>query len=967
MLIILFIGRTFSSIEIPLHKFVKFFNNLQFNGYKLKHIQQLNIIVFLLFLLGFGSSGAMAQIEIPRKTTPPDSSRTGQALPPITPANDSLKHPVTLPDSTMAALPADTLARDSLMQEQQPIGDIKTTVVYSATDSITLNMITRDVKIYGNAKIDYKPISLAAEEITVNWQESQMMAEGKVDSTGKKYGTPVFVNGSETYETEEIIYNFETDKAAIHGLVTTQGDGYIHADQVFKNAKGELFNKTTLYTTCNLAHPHYSIKARKVKVIPGKEMISGPFNMVLNDVPLPIGFPFGMFPDQQNRTSGLIFPTFGEETLRGFYLRQGGYYFAFNDYINLEMTGDIYTKGGWAVRAASTYNKRYSYRGNLLFNFTKLKTENETTLEDIISNDFRFSWSHSPTSRGTGRFSASVNIASSSYNLNNQLPDQTDQFKTNLSSSVSYSKSFTGTPLSMNISGRFNQNLNTQQADILLPDFSLNLQNIYPFKRKNSSGKAWYEKIVFRYTMNATNKITNRLILADGDSIVELTSETLPALIKQGSNGFNHSIPISTSLNLFKHFKLNPRFDYKERWYFKKLDYRYDEETQKILTDTIKGFNALREYQAGVSLTSIVYGTVFFKREFGVQAIRHQMIPSLSYSYRPDFGDAKFDYYQEVQSDSLGNTKSLSRYAGFVYGQPNRGESSSISFSLTNTLEMKFRSRKDTTGKAEKIVLLRNFGLTTSYNMAIDSFNLAPLSLSATTNLLRNKPLGKGASTTGFNINFRGAIDPYLWVLDSSEVNKDGTLKVYQRKLNQFAFNNGQGLGRFSNFNIAISTGFRAKSRRASATDGTSATGGLDGTQTNSTKEEQELQDIINNPDLYVDFNIPWSIRISYNVNFTRQGFAEGKVTQSLKFNGDLSLSRNWKVTFNSGYDIKRKKFNETRLGITRDLHCWEMRLDWVPYGRFQSYNFVIRAKSSLLQDLKISRRRNATDSFTFQ
>ena len=414
---------------------------------------------------------------------------------------------------------------------------------------------------------------------------------------------------------------------------------------------------------------------------------------------------------------------------------------------------------------------------------------------------------------------------------------------------------------------------------------------------------------------------------------------------------------------------MNPSFNYQERWYFKKIDYSYDEESAEIVTDTINGFNAVRSYQASVGVTSIVYGSLFFNREYGVQAIRHQMIPSISYSYKPDFGAPKYDYFQEVQSDEQGNTRTLSRYAGFVYGQPGQGESSSIGLTLTNTLEMKFRNRKDTTGKAEKIILLRNFGLSTSYNLAADSFQLAPISINAATNLLNNKSIGKSATTTGFNINFRGTIDPYLYVLDS--ITGEGvTAKIHQRKLNQFAFNNGQGLGQFSSFNISVSTGFRAKTKGSS--DGSRGTGGektgdLGQTRTTNQKEEQELMEIMTNPDLYVDFKIPWSIRFSYNVNFTRIGFNEGKVTQSLKFNGDLSLTQKWKMTFSSGYDFERKKFNETRVGITRDLHCWDMRLDWVPYGRFQSYNFTIKAKSSLLQDLKISKKRNATDSFTFQ
>jgi hypothetical protein len=350
------------------------------------------------------------------------------------------------------------------------------------------------------------------------------------------------------------------------------------------------------------------------------------------------------------------------------------------------------------------------------------------------------------------------------------------------------------------------------------------------------------------------------------------------------------------------------------------------------------------------------------------------MIPSISYSYRPDFGDPRHDYFQEVQTDSDGNTRTFSRHSGFVYGQSSRGESSAINFSLSNTLEMKYRNKKDTTGKAEKVVLLRNFGLNTSYNMAADSFKLSNISISAATNLLSNKDLGKGATTTGLNLNFRGTIDPYLYVLDSINFKENGDQQVYQRRLNQFAFNNGKGLGQFTSFNVSLSTGFKAKknssSRSRSSNDNRSfGTDQIPGNEMafNSVRDEQEYEDYLANPDLYVDFNIPWSINFRYNISYSQVGFREGKVTQSLQFNGDLSLTEKWKATFSSGYDFEKDQFNQTRVGITRDLHCWDMRLDWVPFGRFQSYNFTIKAKSSMLQDLKLSRKRNPTESFSFQ
>lgn len=977
----------FTVNQISLHKFLKKTENQKDTYNKLNHFALFRPFIlsaFLLILINIQANSQVltdsARINIPTKIDSvailsvdstqyfaSDSSIVSQLDSTFLAAIDSI--PLINGDSSLIA------AVDSI--KKLPPSDIKTTVTYNAKDSITIDMFTKDVKIYGNGIIDYKPIALDAQLITINWEQNFMQANGVADSTGKVHGKPIFKNGNEVYETDEIKYNFKTEKASITGLVTTQGDAFLHSDKVFKNASGELFNQTTLYTTCNLSHPHYSIKARKVKVIPNKEMISGPFNMIISDVPTPLGFAFGMFPDQQNRTSGIIFPDFGEETLRGFYLKNGGYYFAFSDYINLDLTGDLYTKGGWGIRAKSSYYVKYKFRGNFGATFSKFKQEDEVTFEDNVSNDFRLVWSHTPETKGTGRFSANVNYATNSYNKNNKYNDQNDQIKVTLSSSVSYNKTFAGTPFSLGVSGRFNQNLNTKQADLLLPDVTFNMQNIYPFKKKSGGGNNWYEKINMRYSMAAKNKATNRLKVtefdAEGnqsikDSIYEINSETIPFLLDQGSYGVKHNIPLSASFKMLKHFTFSPSIAYDEIWYFKKLNYTYNEVIQDIEIDTIRGFSPIRYYGTSASINSRVYGTVILDREYGIQAIRHMMTPSLSYSYRPDFGDEKYDYYQTVQSDSLGNTRTLSRYNGFVYGQgPGNGESSSISLSITNTLEMKYRNRKDTTNKAEKIALLRNFGISTSYNLAAEEYKLSNISIRASTDLLKNKQFSESIKTTGLSINFNGSINPYVWQLDSTLNPGETDEKVYQTKLDQFAWNNGQGLGQFSQFNVSMNTGFQgSKKGDVKGGSGRSMKGGADNVNTNSSKEEAELSEFISNPDLYVDFNIPWSVRLTYNVNYSKLGFVEGKVTQSLRFNGDLSLTDKWKLTYQSGYDFTNQKWTEARFNIIRDLHCWDMTLGWVPFGRFQSYNFTIKAKSSLLQDLKLSKKRNAGDSFNF-
>ncbi len=874
----------------------------------------------------------------------------------------------TLPK--IGRLTKDTTRQDSL-KNAIPVGDITTTVDYKSRDSINLNVRDKIVKLYGQSKIDYKPIAVDAAIIEIDWNTNIMVAVGVEDSLGKLVETPVFRNGNAVYETKNIRYNFKTQKAVISGMVTEQGDGFIHGDKVFKNEKDELFIPFTKYTTCNLRNPHYYIAARNVKAIPGNKMVTGPFNMVINDVPTPLGFFFGMFPEQKQRTSGLLIPSYGEQTLKGFYLENGGYYFAFNDYVNLVLTGSIYSKGGYGVNVRSQYVKRYKYNGNFQFNLTKQNLSRNLEEDAGKITDFRLTWGHSPKSKGSSRFSARVNAATSTYNENNVLPSVDDQINTTLSSSVSFSKTFQSTPISMGINGRFNQNVRTKKVDLLFPEFSLNVQNIYPLQSKSGGSNSWLDRLTLRYSMNGVNKITNQI---SSDSIAPFNLETLPKLIENAKNGIKHVIPMSTSLKAFRFFTINPSLNYQELWYNSKLNFQYDSATMKVVTDTLQGFSRVYSYSAGVSLNTRVYGTFFFKREFGIQAIRHLMTPSISYSYRPDFADPKFDYWQEVQTNEKGDTKLRSRYEGFVFGSPGSGKASSLSFSLTNTLEMKVKSKKDTTGKSQKVTLLRNFGISTSYNFALDSFQLSIISVKATTNLLRNKEVFKGSATMQTtSINLTGNIDPYVWVLDSVGEQSDGEQIFYQRRIDKFAWNNGDGLGTLTNITFNMRTGIRAKDRKK----GASSSKDQGGYQVNeidrltkmlesgtlSYQQELMIENILKYPQAFVDFNIPWSLNVTYSLNFRRVGVAKGDVTQTIRFNGDVSLTPKWKLTFNSGYDIEKKEFTQSRIGLHRDLHCWELNFDWVPFGRFTSYNFTIRAKSSLLQDLKINRRRSFTDN----
>jgi len=856
----------------------------------------------------------------------------------------------------------DSLAVDTV-QVKPPRRDIETTINYSARDSIYSDLINQRVYLYGDAKIDYGKVKLTADKIEIDYIAHTLSANYSEDSLGNKIGVPVFSDGPEIYETQNMVYNFETEKAHISGVVTKQGDAFMHGAKVKKTPGNELFIKGAKYTTCNLPKPHYHIQASKLKIIPNDKLVSGPFNLQFSDVPTPLGFAFGMFPSPKKRSSGILFPSYGEQRNRGFFLKNGGYYFAISDYIDLRLTGEIYSKGGHGINMASSYVKRYAYRGNFNFRFNKFKTGEEDN--EQVSNDFWVTWSHTPQSKGRSSVSASVNAGSSSFNRNNVFENSQRNVTTNFNSNVSYRTSIKNTPFNFSLGLRHNQNIQTGQVDLTLPNSSFTMNQIYPFKTKGSTKNNPLTKLNLRYNMNLNNRVTNKI---NNDSIAPFNTETLPDLFAQARNGVRHQIPISTSISLLKNFTLTPSVNYTELWYLEKLDHRYDEETNQVITDTLEGFTRPYFFSSGVSISTRLYGTFYFKGE-KIEAIRHVLTPSIGLGFQPDFSDEKFDFYQEVQIDQNGTTRKFSRYNGFIFGSPPSGKSTSLGFSLTNNLEMKVKSKKDTTGLSRKIQVIDNLSMSAGYNFAADSFQLSNINLGFRTQVFSKR----------LSISLTSTIDPYIYVLDTSFVNNNDVLIVSQRRLNKFAWDNGQGLGQIISSTLSLSTrldpdAFRFQQQsddqqqEASNVDlvSDSRPGYLDpgllGDLTEN--EEEELEFMLQNPDLYVDFQVPWSLSIRYNVNFRKRGFEESSITQTLSFNGDLALTENTRIGFSSGYDFIAKDLTQTSINIFRNLHCWEMSLNWIPFGRFTSYNFTIRVKSSLLQDLRINRRRSFTDNF---
>ncbi len=857
------------------------------------------------------------------------------------------------------------ITSDSLKIKQDsippPKGDIETTINYTARDSIRASVDGKKIWLFGEAKITYGQIELEAEEILIDYGMNTMTAHGIRDSLGNRVGFPVFKNGSELYETKDIVYNFKTGRARISEVVTQQGESIIHGETVFKNEKDELLSVKNRFTTCNLEHPHYAIISTRSKAIPNDKIVSGPFYVEFNEIPLPVGFLFGMFPAQRESKSGIIVPSYGEERRRGFNFRGGGYFFDISEYIKLALTGDIYSKGGHAVYANSTYMKRYKYNGN--FNFSYSKNRLGQNIEDQdVSNDFRLLWSHSPQSKGSGRFAASVNAATATFNKNNNLmygsPNELaastlSNISTKLSSNVSYSKRFVGTPFTMGINLSHSQDLQTRLVDLPLPNVTLNMTNIYPFQRKGKT--SILDNFSIGYSMTGTNRITNNLGRlspeSPRDSIAPFSLDNLPLFLKNARKGIRHAVPVSYSFKFLRFFTMSPSLNYEEKWYFEKLNWRYvqDERTGSYIAkaDTIQGFNRIANYSMSIGTNTRIYGMYFFKRG-KVKAMRHVINPSISFGLTPDFSHN--DQYFQVLNRPTGpeleympKIEYLSRHQGFVYGTSQLGKAGSIGFGIGNNLEMKVKGEKDTVER--KVMLLNNLSIGSSYNLMADSFKLAPLNISANTNILDNT----------ININVSGSLDPYNYV---RRVDEEG--RISERRVDSYAWKGGS-LGRLTNATLALNTNLNPAMRKKQK-DTREKVGQSD-------IPEEDKRHILENPEAYVDFDIPWSLNLGYNLSYRRpitrsaREIQKAQVTQTLQISGDLSISEKWKITYNTGYHFESAQFTQTNVGISRDLHCWHMNLTWVPFGRFQSYNFTIAVKASVLQDLKLERRRPFLDN----
>ncbi len=817
---------------------------------------------------------------------------------------------------------ADTLIQDSLRSDtslglaNQSLIDY--TVERSAQDSTITDVQNKLIHLYGQAKVIYGEVELEADYIRFDLSTNEVFATGMPDSLGEIQGKPKFTEGGKTYNAHEITYNFESSKGKIKQVITQEGDGYIHGNRVKKVNDTVFYIAHGKYTTCELEHPHFFIGANKLKIITGQKIVTGPAYLVLQDVYTPLVIPFGFFPTEDERASGVLFPSYGYSTGRGYFLRNGGYYLAINDHLDLALRGDIYSRGSWALNAQSNYKVRYKYNGSLNLGRSIQKDGDPEFPNYAESKDFFVRWQHrqDPKARPNSNFSANVNLGSSTYLQNNSL-NPNDVLTNTLQSNVSYNYAIPNSPFNVSLNLKHSQNTKTRDINLSLPELAFTMSRQFPFKRKVQVGQQkWYEKIGVSYSMNAQNRISSKDTL--------LFDETIPLERKLDDlkNGVKHNLPISTNLKVLNHFNLTPSANYTELWYFKSIRKEWNPNSALVEQDTVRGFESARYFNLSAGLSTRLYGMVGFKKG-KIKALRHVLTPNVSFTYRPDFSKQNWGYYQNYQTDSLGNTSQYSIFEGGIYGGPPSGESGSINFSLNNNLEMKVRTQNDSTGLGEKkIKLLESFTVSSGYNLAADDFNWSNIGFN-----------GRSRLSKQVDFKFTGTLDPY-------QLDSNGS------RINQLYFDQTQRIGRLTNASFSLTFNFRQ---------------GGDQKKSSEKGSEAELDMINNNPEAYVDFNVPWSLRAFYTVRYSKPGL-ESNITQSLTFSGDLKLTPKWKIGFNSGYDFVNGDLTYTSIDIFRDLHCWEMSFNWIPFGFRQSYMLTIRVKAPVLQDLKLNRRQGWFD-----
>ena len=860
------------------------------------------------------------------------------------PARDTIK---AVKDSTVASkdtlqIPVSKLSLDSLKKKdslsaatdtskrrklEESLGikiskDALTSVVKAeAKDSIVMDMQHNLFYLYGKAKVSYEEMTLNAGQVTYNQANNIVSAApySAQKDTGEDKNT--FTQGKEKFTYDSMLYNFKSKRAIVRNVHSQYGEGFVFSEQVKRNPDQTIYGYHSVYTTCALDTPHFGINALHIKVIPNKCIISGPCNLTIEGVPTPLFLPFGIFPISDKQKSGFLLPTYTVEQQRGLGLLNGGYYFYLSDHMDLLTQANVYTKGSYALSAISDYSSIYEYRGSFKFSYAYNKTGEDFEPGATIQKDFMLNWAHQSDGKAIPgqSFSASVQVGTSSFYSNNSL-DPNQILQNQYTSNISYSKSWQGTPIGLTISALHNQNTGTGQVNVTLPSVNFHITQINPFQKKSHIKAKWYDKITSSYTVDMLNRTTFT------DSTFRLANLSLSNF----QTGIHHAIPLSASYTVLKYINMSFSVNYDEYWITQKLHEGWSAKDNKIDSQINQGFFAERDFTAGVNFSTRIYGLKIFKKG-SLRGIRHVLTPSVGLSYHPDFGASPFNYYYKTHLDTSANISYLSPFQTSIVGVPPNGKSGQVNFGLNNNLQIKVRSAKDTVTGYKNVTLIDALGINVSYNPAVDSFQWSAIGVNFRTNVMDK-----------INISSSASFDPYAFNYDQG------------RRLPETMEDMGFGLARFTNASLSLGSNFHSKP--------------ISGTNnpTNSEEYGRIMRSAGYND--YVDFNVPWSFNFSYTLSANQTYNAIDKrdtlvYSQSLTFAGELQITKRWKMNLSSGYNFGYRQLTLTSLDVYRDLHCWAMHLQLVPFGPRKSFTFTLNVKSAILQDLKLVKRRDYRDS----
>lgn len=858
----------------------------------------------------------------------------------------------------------DTTKRDTTKKPLKKSG-LDSKLEYYAKDSIRTDKKNEIMYLYGNARVKYEGLELDADFIRFNSREKTIFASGVKNEKGRYVGRPIFKTGTEgSSMADSLTYNTETGKGIVSGVFAEQEGGYFSGGKTKMQPDNEFHVSGTTYSTCNLPEPHYGIHITK-GIATENHIITGPVYLEFERIPMPLGLPFAFFPKPNKKASGFILPTPGEDATRGFSLIGGGYYLAFNDYLDARLLGNIFTNGSYDLNLVSNYTKRYKYNGNLNLAYSSSRNGLEGTPQYEPQKNFHIGWTHSQNAQarpGT-TFSASVNAGTSNYftvSAANGTYDTQAMLQNTMSSSISYGKVFGNGLFNLTSALTHSQETQNKTISLTLPQISLNMSTISPFVSKNSVGELkWYQRLTVGYSMQASNSVStkeNLLFASDG--------------LRRFKNGFQHSVPVSLPFTVLKYLNFSSSVNYNERWYMQTINKRYirRSSSDSIAIDTLDGFKRAGEYSLSTGFSTKLYATKQFKNLGGIKAIRHIITPTIGFSYKPDFSKSSYGYYKDQQyyvddirpgksvptgeyvKDYLGRIQKYSIFEQGIYGGPSSGEQASMNFSVDNNVELKVKSTKDTTGTGErKIAIIQGLTFSSSYNFVALEKKLAPISFS-----------GRSQFTDKLGINFSGVFSPYAvdYVATTTGTGVNEITTYAYQEVDRYVWKDGK-LPRLTNFTFSFdySLNPEALKKRNKNMDNLK-----DQTNTQNRTQEQidQLAAISRDPNAFVDFNIPWNFAFSYSFNYSNPlGVASTRsLTNTLNFNGDFNLTPKWKVQFTSGYDFKAKNISQTSFSIYRDLHCWDLSASWVPFGLYQSYSIDIKVKASVLQDLKLSKRK---------